>query len=67
MKRKDGRYIGQRMLIMQLPGKRRKGRPQRRFMDVVTEDVQRVGVTEEDARGRATWRQSIHQLDSRRN
>lgn len=28
---------------------RRKRRPQRRFTDVVEEDMERVGVTEEDA------------------
>lgn len=35
---------------MELPGKRKRGRSQRRFVDVVKEDMQRVGVTEEDAR-----------------
>jgi len=29
---------------MELPGRRKKGRPKRRFMDVV-KDMQRVGVT----------------------
>lgn len=32
---------------MELPGKRKRGRPTRRFMDVVSEDM--VGVTEQDA------------------
>ena len=30
----DG-YIGRRMLRMELPGKRKRGRPTRRFMDLV--------------------------------
>lgn len=30
-------------------------RPQRRFMDVVKEHMQTIGVTEEDARDRARW------------
>lgn len=34
---------------MELPGRRKRTRPQR-FMDEVTEDKQGVGVTEEDAR-----------------
>ena len=33
---------------MELPGKRKRGRPKRRFMDVVKEDMAEVEVTEED-------------------
>ena len=36
------------MLWMELPGKRKRGRPKRRFMDVVKEDMAEVEVTEED-------------------
>lgn len=36
-------YTGQRM-----PGIRKRVRPHRRFMDVVVDDIQRFGVTEED-------------------
>ena len=28
-------YIGQRMLKLEVPGKRRRGRPKRKFIDVV--------------------------------
>ena len=41
-------YIGRRMLEMELPGKRRKGRPKRRFMDAVKEDMRAVGLTVTD-------------------
>lgn len=40
----------QRMLTMQLPGRRKRGRPEKRFNDIVKEETQRVGVTEEVAR-----------------
>ena len=36
------------MLEMQLPGKRKRGRPKRRFMDVVKDGMADVVVTEED-------------------
>ena len=36
------------MLRMELPGKRKRGKPKRRFMDVVKEDMAEVEVTEED-------------------
>ena len=48
LRRKDDGYIGRRMLRMELPGKRKRGRPKRRFMDVVKEDMAEVEVTEED-------------------
>ena len=35
------------MLRMELPGKRKRGRPKTRFMDVVKEDMAEVEVTEE--------------------
>ena len=35
LRRKDDGYIGRRMLRMELPGKRKRGRPKMRFMDMV--------------------------------
>ena len=57
--RKDDGYIGRRMLRMELPGKRKRGRPKRRFMDVVKEDMAEVEVTEEDIECRSNWRWKI--------
>ena len=37
--RKDNGYIGRRMLRMELPGKRKRGRPKRRYMYAVREDM----------------------------
>lgn len=49
MQRRDSRYSGQRML-MQVQGRCKRETSQSSFMDVVTEDTERVGVTEEDVR-----------------
>lgn len=49
---------------MELLGRWERGRPQRRFIDVVKGDMQRVSVTEEDARGRGRWRQVISCSDN---
>ena len=57
--RKDDGYIGRWMLRMELPGKRKRGRPKRRFMDVVKEDMAEVEVKEEDADDRSNWRLKI--------
>ena len=48
------------MLTMELPGNRKRGRPKRRFMDVVKEDMAEVEVTEKDAEDRNNWRWKIH-------
>ncbi|KAK4307251.1 hypothetical protein Pmani_020964 [Petrolisthes manimaculis] len=56
--RRDGEYVGRRMLEMDPPGRRKRGRPKRRFMDAV-KDIRMVGVTEEDVEDRARWRQVI--------
>ncbi|KAI5628469.1 receptor tyrosine-protein kinase erbB-3 precursor [Silurus asotus] len=40
VQRRDMNYIGRRMLRMEPPGRRKRGRPRRRFMDVVREDMQ---------------------------
>ena len=37
------------MMRLELPDRRPRGRPKRRFMDAVKEDMQLVGVREEDA------------------
>ena len=54
----DG-YIGRWMLRMELPGKRKRGRPKRRFMDVVKEDMAEVEVSEEDTVDRNNLRRKI--------
>ena len=61
--RTDDGYIGRRVLRMELPGKRKRGRPKRRFMDVVKEDMAEVEVTEEDAEDRSNWRWKIRSGD----
>ena len=55
----DSEYIGRRMLRLELPGRRPRGRPKRRFMDVVKEDMKVVGVKEKEAEDRVRWRQMI--------
>ena len=44
---------------MELSGKRKRGRPKRRFMDVVKQDMAEVEVTEEDTVDRRNWRKKI--------
>ncbi|KAI5085367.1 hypothetical protein C0J45_23151, partial [Silurus meridionalis] len=59
VQRRDMNYTGRRMLRMEPPGRRKRGKPRRRFMDVVREDMQVVGVKEADVEDRVVWRQMI--------
>ena len=59
VRRKDDGYIGRMMLRMELPEKRKRGRPKRRFMDVVKEDMAEVEVTEKDTEDRNNWRRKL--------
>ncbi|KAI5089279.1 hypothetical protein C0J45_20687 [Silurus meridionalis] len=59
VQRRDMNYIGRRMLKMEPPGRRKRGRPRRRFMDVVREDMQVVGVKEADVEDRVVWRRMV--------
>ena len=57
--RRDQEYVGRKMMEMEFPGKRRRGRPKRRFLDVVKEDMKEVGVKEMDIEDRKMWRMMI--------
>ena len=54
--RRDQEYVGRKMMEMELPGTRKRGRPKRRFLDVVKEDMGEVGVKETDIEDRKMWR-----------
>ena len=57
--RRGQEYVGRKMIEMELPGKRKKGRPKRRFLDVVKKDMGEVGAKETDVENRTVWRQII--------
>ena len=57
--RRDQEYVGRKMMEMELPGKRRRGRPKRRFLDVVKEDMGEVGAKETDVEDRKMWKMMI--------
>lgn len=56
MQRRDRELTEYRMLKVELPERRRRGRPQKRFTDVVKEVMERGGVTEYYTRHRVKWR-----------
>lgn len=52
VQKRDSGYTGKRMLNVELPGRRKNEKPQRRFVDVVKGGMQGVGMTEEDVEDR---------------
>jgi hypothetical protein len=59
VQRRDREYIGKRMLNLELPGKLAIGRPNRRFMDVIKEDIKVLGVRGEEAEDKVMRRQKM--------
>ena len=57
--RRDQEYVGRKMMEMELPGKRKRGRTKRRFLDVVKEDMREVGAKETDVENRTAWKRMI--------
>ena len=44
------------MIEMVIPGKTKRGRPKKRWMDLVRENMKMVGAREEDKVDQALWR-----------
>ena len=47
------------MLRLEVPGKSRRGRPKRKLIDVVREDMWVISVTQQDARDRVKWKKML--------
>ena len=56
--RRDKKYVGKKMMKMELPGKRKRGRP-KRFLNLMKKDMGEVGVKEMNIEDRTVWRQII--------
>ena len=52
---RDAGYVGRRMLELGVPGRRRRGRAKRRWMDVMWEDMEKAGVGEGEVEDRRVW------------
>ena len=57
--RRDQEYVGRKLMEKELPGKRRRGRPKKRFLDVVKEDSGEIGAKETNVENRKVWRMMI--------
>ena len=57
--RRYQKYVGRRMMEMELTGKRKRGRPKRGFLDVIKEDMGEVDAREKDIENRTLWKNII--------
>ena len=56
--RREEHYVGRRAMVMKvgLQGRRKRGRPKRRWLDKVKDDIIENGLSADDVYDRATWR-----------
>ena len=56
IKRREEEYAWKSMMEMAVPGIKKRGRPKRRWMDLVREDMERVGAKEGEEVDLVKWR-----------
>ena len=61
--RRVDEYVGKRVVGMKVPGKRRRGRPKRRWLDSIRNDLSERELSGEDAQDRAKWRRLIRHIN----
>ena len=63
-KRRRREDVGKRVVGMEVPGKRRRGRPKRRWLDSIRNDLSARELSGEDAQDRPRWRRLTRHIDS---
>ena len=61
--RREDEYVGKRLMVMEMPGKRKRGRPKRRWLDSIRNDLSERELSREGTQDRAKWRRLIRQID----
>ena len=61
--RREENHVLRRVSEIEVPGRRGRGRPKRRWMDVVNEDLREKRLTEDDALDRTRWRKAVRNVD----
>ena len=56
--RREDEYVGKRVMVMEVPGNRRRGRPKRRWLDSIRNDWSERELSGENAQDRAKCRRS---------
>ena len=59
--RREDEYVGKRVMVMEVPGNRRRGRPKRRWLDNIKNNFSERELSGEAAQDRVQWRRLNHQ------
>ena len=59
VKRRDQDYFGRQTLEMVPPGRRKRGRPKKRWMDCVNRDMRVIGTTKDEVHDRTGWKRIL--------
>ena len=61
--RRDEQYVGRRVMKMDIHGGRRRGRPKRRWMDCIKDDLKSKGLTGDEVWDRNRWKTLARNID----
>ena len=61
--REEEEYVGKRMMGMNVAGKRRRGRPNQRWLDNTRNDLSERELSGEEAQARVQWRRLTRIID----
>ena len=60
--RREEECVGKRVMVMEVPGKRRRGRPKRGWLDNIKKDLSERSLSGEEAQDRVQWRRLIRNI-----
>ena len=63
MIRRKEHCVGMSAIVMKVQGRRKRGRPKRRLLDKVKEDIKEKGLSVDDVYDHATWRRMLSYID----
>ena len=61
--RREELYVGRRAMVMKVQGRRKRGRPKRRWLDKVKDDIKEKGLSADDVYDRVPWRRMSSYID----
>ena len=61
--RREEHYVGRLAIVMKVQGRRMRGRPKRRWLDKVNDDIKEKGLSADDVYHRSTRRRMSSYID----